>query len=255
MHLWLLSWQAITCEQRCVVDVDTIASVVLTLHGIQCALCATPHGFAATTITVVRDVALSWHPYNMSMLYRAPELLDDEFGTITSKVDIWALACTIIEMGNGFVYPEGMTGTKIWERVLHQKRRPDIPDWFPVALQDILRKCLAMKADDRPTASQVLQVFSRLQLYCFFAVIYSLLYTHVKSYVQCARHPKPLLASGHRAHQANLWNPHLPARVCHHLSILALGVFSMLYTAINQQLAVLPTCVTGCVLCCTLQMT
>ena len=50
------------------------------------------------------------------------------------------------------------------KRVTVQQIGPDIPEWFPTMLQDVVRRCLAIKADERPTASEVMQVRYRLPL-------------------------------------------------------------------------------------------
>ena len=98
------------------------------------------------------------------LLTRAPEVLDEDLGNISSKADMWALACTMIEMGSGSVYPAGMTGNKICTRLMTQQIGPSVPEWFPPMLQDVLRQCLIMPPADRPTASEVMQVSCKLAL-------------------------------------------------------------------------------------------
>lgn len=84
---------------------------------------------------------------------------DADLGDTTSKADIWALACTIVEMGTGHVYPEQQsTDSMIMNRLLGKQRGPDIPSSFPSDLQRLLQRCFAFNPKERPSAKEVLQV-------------------------------------------------------------------------------------------------
>ncbi|KAL0018293.1 hypothetical protein WJX79_010867 [Trebouxia sp. C0005] len=49
--------------------------------------------------------------------YMSPEMFDPDLGDTTAKADIWALGCTIVEMGTGTVYPaKYSTDTHIMNR-------------------------------------------------------------------------------------------------------------------------------------------
>ena len=66
-------------------------------------------------------------------------MFDPDLGDTTAKADIWALGCTIVEMGTGTVYPaKYSTDTHIMNRVSGQKQGPDIPSSFPKDLRHVL---------------------------------------------------------------------------------------------------------------------
>eukprot|EP00878_Enallax_costatus_P045765 GHUV01055246.1.p1 GENE.GHUV01055246.1~~GHUV01055246.1.p1 ORF type:complete len:442 (+),score=53.08 GHUV01055246.1:977-2302(+) len=93
--------------------------------------------------------------------YMSPELFSiDDMGNptpCTPAVDIWAWACTMIHMVTGKVPFSNLNDTQICMQVGVHKRAPPIPTTLPDALQLLLRQCLAVSAEQRPTAAQALQ--------------------------------------------------------------------------------------------------
>lgn len=116
-----------------------------------------PSGHLCNSITAASSSVPS--QFSSTLTFRSPEMFDPELGDTTAKVDIWALGCTIVELGTGTVYPaKYSTASQIINRVASKKQGPDIPSSFPKDLQRILQRCFAIKHQERPSAKEVLQV-------------------------------------------------------------------------------------------------
>lgn len=87
---------------------------------------------------------------------RGPECF--ERGKVTEKADIWALGCTLLEICSGAVFPAGTETAVIMKQVLKEHRGPDIPGDVPDRLAAVIRHCLQIDPQKRPTAAQVRQV-------------------------------------------------------------------------------------------------
>lgn len=83
--------------------------------------------------------------------YMAPEqFASDEFGP---EVDVWAMACVIIQMVTR-VSPWGdLASHRIQHKVFIQKKRPKVPAHVPE--QKLIEQCFAYQAGDRPTAADL----------------------------------------------------------------------------------------------------
>lgn len=92
--------------------------------------------------------------------YRAPEMLDISVGThITEKADIWALGCTLYALlyGNSpFEREQKLHGANIRLAIASGKYSfPDKPKYSD-AMHELIKSCLTVAADERPTIEDVL---------------------------------------------------------------------------------------------------
>lgn len=72
--------------------------------------------------------------------------------------DVWALACTVIEMATGRA-PWTDVGDVFAavHKIGYTDEVPELPAWLPAQAKDFLRQCLARDPRNRPTASQLLE--------------------------------------------------------------------------------------------------
>ena len=96
--------------------------------------------------------------------YLAPECLCE--GKYCESSDVWALACSVAEMGSGVVpwsdklTPEQRAPVTMAFAIgtaQPPNHHPTIPDHFSAALRDILSQCFAADGSKRPTAEQLLE--------------------------------------------------------------------------------------------------
>ncbi len=82
--------------------------------------------------------------------YMAPESFNPPLGP---PVDVWALACVIVEMATGVPPWCSMQMQQIMFAVVMQKRTPDVPACVPAA--STIQQCFRFEPRDRPTAAQL----------------------------------------------------------------------------------------------------
>eukprot|EP01043_Picozoa_sp_COSAG02_P058428 COSAG02_NODE_7270_length_3089_cov_2.598662_2_plen_577_part_01 len=89
--------------------------------------------------------------------YKAPEQYDEEsFGKISTKTDMWAFGCVVIELITGFAPWKGMQSYQIMMSVAGKCKAPSIPTTTPEHLATILQNCLTHEQLVRPTAESAL---------------------------------------------------------------------------------------------------
>jgi hypothetical protein len=94
--------------------------------------------------------------------YMAPEVITK--GRISAGADMWAIACTVLEMGTGKVpwshlRRDVRTGIPLMFHigsVEPPNHHPPIPPHLSVALREMLERCFHMKPRKRPTAGELL---------------------------------------------------------------------------------------------------
>ena len=91
--------------------------------------------------------------------YMPPEAF--QVGAVGPAIDIWGLACVIIEMSTLKVPWEGMRMEQIMFAVCMDKHAPEVPDSAPAA--PFLRRCFAFTPTERPSTSQMIEAFVGLQ--------------------------------------------------------------------------------------------
>ena len=86
--------------------------------------------------------------------------MDAELGPVTTKADIWALGCIMIEMSGGTLYAAGMASVAIARQVCDKKVSPSLPasHGLPKPLEEVIKQCLTIDHVRRPRAAEVLQV-------------------------------------------------------------------------------------------------
>jgi serine/threonine kinase 16 len=108
-----------------------------------------------------------------TMPYRAPELFDVKTGsTITEKVDVWSLGCTLFALLYGhspFEPPteSALVGDSIALAVTQgQFKFPD-SDYLDWGAKDIVKKCLIVDPEARPSVAEIRllaeQVITRME--------------------------------------------------------------------------------------------
>jgi len=81
--------------------------------------------------------------------YMAPELYTAH-GKITEKVDVWAMACILIEtFGGPLPFNECTLIEQIITCMVHEKRAPTIPSFLDPRLQSVLAKCFIFDVSRR----------------------------------------------------------------------------------------------------------
>jgi len=93
---------------------------------------------------------------NGTFNYMAPEAFSE--GAVGRPVDIWAMACVVVEMHSGQMPWAGMRMEQIITAVRIDKRAPAVPERAPAA--ELLRRCFATAAADRPSAAEMMEPFA-----------------------------------------------------------------------------------------------
>lgn len=79
------------------------------------------------------------------------------------KVDLWALACCLIEVFGGPIpYEEIAKMSRVIHRIIEEKQPPFVPYWFHPQAKECFQKCLSFLPEDRPCAAYVLEVMHNL---------------------------------------------------------------------------------------------
>jgi tetratricopeptide (TPR) repeat protein/tRNA A-37 threonylcarbamoyl transferase component Bud32 len=88
--------------------------------------------------------------------YMAPECYDPRHGKLTEKVDIWALACILIEVFAGVLpYADCMSMAQLSARILVQKQPPQCPTSVAPGIRGLIASCFNFNCDQRPSALDV----------------------------------------------------------------------------------------------------
>lgn len=96
--------------------------------------------------------------------YMAPECYDSK-GKITEKVDIWAMACIIIEcFGGPLPYDDCTNIQQIVAKVLFEKLPPYIPHHLPKGVRPLVEECFHFEVKMRASSQDVYRQLSALQL-------------------------------------------------------------------------------------------
>ncbi|BFZ63192.1 Serine/threonine-protein kinase env7 [Saitoella coloradoensis] len=96
-----------------------------------------------------------------SMHFRAPELFDVRTGaTLTEAVDIWSLGCTLYATLYGRSPFDTGEGSPALAVLNGQYKIPEDGD-YSEGTKDVIRKCLQVDPNDRPTAIQVLEMVDK----------------------------------------------------------------------------------------------
>lgn len=84
-------------------------------------------------------------------------MVRDDAPEVTTKADVWALGCILLQLSSGALWPAEMSAHEIAGEI-HDEQAPAIPGTLPPALQDVLTGCFQAKPEKRPTIESVLQV-------------------------------------------------------------------------------------------------
>jgi len=83
--------------------------------------------------------------------YMAPELFESEGHG--PEIDVWSLACVVVEMCTGVMPFAGMQMAQIVRAVCDRRVVPDVPDHAPAAA--VIRRCFAFEPAARPTVAEL----------------------------------------------------------------------------------------------------
>lgn len=99
------------------------------------------------------------------MPYRAPELFDCPTNSvITEKVDIWSLGCILFALcflHSPFETAQTESGS-IALAVLNCQYEFDNTGNYDISIQNLIRRCLVLKAVDRPSVKDLIVETDRL---------------------------------------------------------------------------------------------
>lgn len=96
-----------------------------------------------------------------TMSHMSPEMLRS--GRMGYKADVYAFGMVMYEMLTGYRPFSGMMHGNIIERVLVQKKMPEIPADMPPLYVDVMRRCWSYEADARPSFADVLELLCDLR--------------------------------------------------------------------------------------------
>lgn len=98
----------------------------------------------------------------MSLLWAAPEQFEDH-PKISKAVDIYAFGVIMWEIVTMKLPHEGLSMGAVMRRVLSGQRE-DIPSTCPPPIADLMVKCWAQEAKDRPKASYVREELMNIEI-------------------------------------------------------------------------------------------
>uniref|UniRef100_A0A0A8ZD25 Protein kinase domain-containing protein n=1 Tax=Arundo donax TaxID=35708 RepID=A0A0A8ZD25_ARUDO len=92
-----------------------------------------------------------------TICWMAPEVMKSSRSKKGYKlpVDIWSLACTVIEMATGKRPWHELEWQQVMYKVTSKKEIPDIPDTLSEEGKDFLKQCLKYDPASRPTADKL----------------------------------------------------------------------------------------------------
>ncbi|KAG1680540.1 hypothetical protein FOA52_014987 [Chlamydomonas sp. UWO 241] len=89
--------------------------------------------------------------------YMSPEQFSPDSLTVTTKADIWAFACTFIQMVTGQLPMKGLNFVQMCTRICVQRKAPEVPAGLPSSLTTLLQRCLSFEPAARPSATERVQ--------------------------------------------------------------------------------------------------
>ncbi|XP_027940020.1 E3 ubiquitin-protein ligase KEG-like isoform X3 [Vigna unguiculata] len=94
--------------------------------------------------------------------YMAPEQWEPEVrGPISFETDSWGFGCTIVEMLTGNQPWYGCPVSRIYQSVVENHEKPNIPSGLPPSVENILSGCFEYDLRNRPLMVDILSVFQR----------------------------------------------------------------------------------------------
>lgn len=111
-----------------------------------------PH-FADFGISTVVSRTTRYAPTSVKGAYNymAPEAFEEN--GIGVEVDVWSMACVVVEMCTGEMPWCALRMQQITRAVCDHRRIPDVPHDAPMA--ELVRQCFAFNPADRPTAAEM----------------------------------------------------------------------------------------------------
>ena len=91
-----------------------------------------------------------------TLSHMSPEMLRS--GRMGFAADVYAFGMVMYEMLTGYKPFDGLMHGNIIERVLLQKKMPDVPCDTPPLYVDVMRRCWSYSADARPSFAEVLEL-------------------------------------------------------------------------------------------------
>ncbi|WCJ30315.1 Protein kinase superfamily protein [Euphorbia peplus] len=96
--------------------------------------------------------------------YMAPEQWKSEVrGPLSVETDSWGFACSILEMWTGIQPWRGKTVEEIYDLVVRKQEKPQFPEGFPPAIENVLRDCFDYDFRNRPLMTDIICVFKSSQ--------------------------------------------------------------------------------------------
>ncbi|CDI75391.1 Tyrosine kinase-like (TKL) protein, putative [Eimeria praecox] len=94
--------------------------------------------------------------------YMAPECFV-EGNYVDEKLDLWGLACCLIEiLGGPIPFEDIHSNEGVIHALLYNRRKPTVPAWFHPAVRSALDSCFAWNPWERPDTLYMKNVFSKL---------------------------------------------------------------------------------------------
>ncbi|CDJ28761.1 Tyrosine kinase-like (TKL) protein, putative [Eimeria mitis] len=94
--------------------------------------------------------------------YMAPECFV-EGNYVDEKLDIWGLACCLIEiLGGPIPFEDIHSNEGVIHALLYNRRKPTVPGWFHPLARSTLDNCFAWNPCERPDTLYIKDVFSKL---------------------------------------------------------------------------------------------
>jgi serine/threonine protein kinase len=91
--------------------------------------------------------------------YMAPEQWDTDLGAVTTRVDIWAWGCIMVEMLSGIMpWQDKPRPQQIMTVILMKKQSPDVPQSLAPSLNKLLKQCFHFDGSDRPSATGLVRI-------------------------------------------------------------------------------------------------
>jgi len=111
----------------------------------------------------VNDYYRATHGGKWPVKWYAPEAMN--YGTFSSASDVWSYGVTLWEMFALGQQPyEDLTGSQVLQ-LLERKGRLERPSLCPEHIYQLMHRCWEYKAVDRPTFSELHNIFQRAQKY------------------------------------------------------------------------------------------
>lgn len=96
--------------------------------------------------------------------YMAPEQWEPEVrGPLALESDSWGFGCSILEMLTGIQPWCGRSIQQIYQSVVHNQEKPQIPSGLPPAVESVLYGCFEFDFRNRPLMTDIMQAFTSSQ--------------------------------------------------------------------------------------------